>query len=625
MKGMIYWSQTMILLNKRKRVGVLLLLLCIGVVAGIYGLRTTWGMEGRYYANAKWKGTPHFVRRDRATSLQGTDVFDRLGTRAFSVKWQGWIVIPETGKYTFATQSDDGSYLTIDDTLVVDNGGVHGKRKASGEISLEKGMYRFDVLYFTVGGHGMINLFWTRPDKAEERLPAEHLFVKRPAWINFVLRSAFMAFLEHLNVSARLLGIGLILLVPFLFLLKIFMPYFRIFFQSSSKKIIFSGCILILLIGSVEVFAALFFTVFREQFTFFDARRYLLTPEEQDQRIEKIEMSGDMYLTLGWDNHFSTPSGERPRETLYDIPLMATFGDSFTYCDEVEHNQSWQTYLSDLFQMDVYNFGVNGYGTDQAYLKFLAVFPDIQTPIAMLGVTTENINRIVNVYRPFYFPRTSGRSTKPRFLLKNNELAILNNPIQTKDDVHKLGDPRFIHEIGQFDWWYNRDNYPVLHFPYSKILFNKRMWLEAMYGKADRQIDDMNPRPWEDLWDSEDARALMFRLLDAFVEHAQEHHAIPIIAILPLQYQVRLRFQTQEHESRVRQLMEYCHKNGYAHVETITALANSVTAEEEIRDLYVGHVSPKGNRIIADALFQYLQQQFPEIITSRKQTIRNVH
>lgn len=123
---------------------------------------------------------------------------------------------------------------------------------------------------------------------------------------------------------------------------------------------------------------------------------------------------------------------------------------------------------------------------------------------------------------------------------------LLDNPIQTKADVQKLGDLQFLYEIGKFDWWYNRDNYPILRFPYSKILFNKRMWLEAIYGKVNRNINDMNPRPWEDLWDSEEAGELMFRILDAFVKQAQERHALPIIMILPLQYQVQLKFETQE-------------------------------------------------------------------------------
>ena len=141
------------------------------------------------------------------------------------------------------------------------------------------------------------------------------------------------------------------------------------------------------------------------------------------------------------------------------------------------------------------------------------------------------------------------------------------------------------------------------------------MWLEAFYGKGNYKINDMNPRPWENLWGSEEARNLMFRILDAFVDHVEEHNAIPIIMVLPLQDQVRLKFNKQRHEEKVIKLLQYCERQNYLYFEGITPLANSVAAESHIRDLYVGHVSPKGNRILAEAMFQYLQKALPDLIS----------
>jgi hypothetical protein len=539
----------------------------------------------------------------------------RLSTPIFSIKWKGWILIPESGVYKFATTSDDGSFLRINKKLVVDNGGHHGLEKVSGEIFLEKGSSPFEVLYFNSGGPGAIKTFWTPPNRSEERIPGEYLFVKRPTLIDFRLRKGIMRSVSRFRTPGLILGIVLILLLPLLVSFKVVTPKFQTFLRSASKRLIFSGIILIFIIGILEVFSAAFFIKFQEQFTFFDAQQYLVTEERQEKKRAIIESSGEQYLALGWDTNFSTPYGERPRKTLYNKPFISTFGDSFMYCAEVEDDQTWQTHLADFLKMDVYNFGVSGYGTDQAYLKFLSVYPEIRTPVVVLGVTTENINRIVNVYRPFYFPGTAGRSTKPRFILKNNKLDLLENPIRNKEEIKKLGDIQFIQQIGKFDWWYNRDNHPILQFPYSKILFNKRMWLEAFYGKGNRKIDDMNPRPWENLWGSEEARNLMFRILDAFVDYVEEHNAIPIIMVLPLQAQVRLKFNKQRHEEKVVKLLQYCERQKYLYFEGITPLAKSVTTEEQIRDLYAGHVSPKGNRILAEAMFQYLQKALPDLIS----------
>ena len=70
-------------------------------------------------------------------------------------EWTGSILIETPGSYTFYTKSDDGSYLDIDDTQVVDNGGNHGRRERSGTIELSSGIHSFRIYYFnsSLGGY----------------------------------------------------------------------------------------------------------------------------------------------------------------------------------------------------------------------------------------------------------------------------------------------------------------------------------------------------------------------------------------------------------------------------------------------------------------------------------------
>jgi len=92
---------------------------------------------------------------------------------------------------------------------------------------------------------------------------------------------------------------------------------------------------------------------------------------------------------------------------------------------------------------------------------------------------------VANVYRKFYFPSTGGQITKPRFVLDDNgELKLLENPVKSRDELIKLRDPAFLDEIGQNDFWYMRKDTLVFGFPYLKIFFNKRFWLEAWYLKS---------------------------------------------------------------------------------------------------------------------------------------------
>ena len=50
------------------------------------------------------------------------------------MKMTGMLAVPKDGEYEFATKSDDGSRLFIDEKQVVDNGGVHPEQERKGKI-----------------------------------------------------------------------------------------------------------------------------------------------------------------------------------------------------------------------------------------------------------------------------------------------------------------------------------------------------------------------------------------------------------------------------------------------------------------------------------------------------------
>jgi hypothetical protein len=60
----------------------------------------------------------------------------------FAVRWTGILhVETDSGTYSFYTESDDGSLLWVDSTLVVDNNGLHGMQERSGALQLTKNQY----------------------------------------------------------------------------------------------------------------------------------------------------------------------------------------------------------------------------------------------------------------------------------------------------------------------------------------------------------------------------------------------------------------------------------------------------------------------------------------------------
>ena len=77
------------------------------------------------------------------------------------------VLAPTTGAYQFRLTSDDGSNLTIDDELVLDNDGVHGKAVATGTLTLRKGWHRLKIRMFESSGGEILKCEWIPAGKKE--------------------------------------------------------------------------------------------------------------------------------------------------------------------------------------------------------------------------------------------------------------------------------------------------------------------------------------------------------------------------------------------------------------------------------------------------------------------------
>jgi len=89
----------------------------------------------------------------------------------YVLKFSGFIEIPTEGIYTFGTNSNDGSRLFIDDTLVVDNDGPHSMRPLTGIIPLKAGLHPIQVDYYNSGGSWGLEVTWQGPDIEQQAIP----------------------------------------------------------------------------------------------------------------------------------------------------------------------------------------------------------------------------------------------------------------------------------------------------------------------------------------------------------------------------------------------------------------------------------------------------------------------
>ncbi|MEM9727502.1 MAG: galactose oxidase-like domain-containing protein [Myxococcota bacterium] len=119
--------------------------------------------------HGSWSALPDMDALTPETS-GNTDDFTlevRLRENDYALRFRTRFFVATDGDYSFATLSDDGSKLWIDETEVVDNDGAHGLQRADGTISLTAGYHDVELQYFNAGGAGQLAVRWSGPGFVE--------------------------------------------------------------------------------------------------------------------------------------------------------------------------------------------------------------------------------------------------------------------------------------------------------------------------------------------------------------------------------------------------------------------------------------------------------------------------
>ncbi len=92
------------------------------------------------------------------------------------IVFRSQITIDKEDSYDFRLISDDGSYLFIDDQMIIDNGGNHAFKAVDGEMYLKKGTHELRVEFEQGGGQAALSFQWfNKKTKAFELVPTEKL------------------------------------------------------------------------------------------------------------------------------------------------------------------------------------------------------------------------------------------------------------------------------------------------------------------------------------------------------------------------------------------------------------------------------------------------------------------
>lgn len=148
---------------------------------------------------------------------------------------------------------------------------------------------------------------------------------------------------------------------------------------------------------------------------------------------------------------------------------VALIGDSNAFSLEVPFQESWGYYLQRFLGDDVQvlNFGVDGYGIDQMYLRYQRDVRPWHSEVVVVGFIQHDLTRTMAVY-PFVSLGWPGFLVKPRFVLENGNLRLLNVPLPTPEDIlstsqiHSLPYVEWDLEYASTDWSWRFDHGPLL-------------------------------------------------------------------------------------------------------------------------------------------------------------------
>jgi len=376
---------------------------------------------------------------------------------------------------------------------------------------------------------------------------------------------------------------------------------------------------------------------FRKQF------QWLITEKDDIPELDKnglqkfFNSSYDPHL--GWVRRPNTTGKERGQkgEITFHVdelgarknphqtskPLVAAFGDSYTFARQVEDGETWEAQLSQQIGRDVLNFGVGNYGADQGLLRYEKTDLPDEIKVAILGFVPETICR-VHSYWKHYLEFGNTFAFKPRFRLdEKGELQLLENPMKTPEHFDRLDE--VIPDVSKNDEFYNRKfrsvqfrfpylvsflRHPRRHFSLLSALIKREFYRGV--GKSNPRIENLpfrlimkyNILGSHRMYGEPSSKELLRKIILRFKEKAVERGHIPLILVMPQLLDLEL-----TEGQRIPYQPFYEELDGNPDVIDMTGIFK----QKEFRSLYIddqygGHLSVEGNRLVAEEIKTWLKK-----------------
>jgi len=370
-------------------------------------------------------------------------------------------------------------------------------------------------------------------------------------------------------------------------------------------------------------FLIIFFLLFLECLAYlvgFILQKKSLLYQEQAYLSKPPANSYDEYLSkrdelLGWPypvqfggkSFDSTGARRLPafEEHQHYPSCISLYGDSYTMGSDVDHVHAWGNVLSQLLGCRVANFGMNGYGVDQAYLRFKRHKKD-QSKIVILGHSSVDIIRNLGRNLDLLSSRLN-YALKPRFILNaQGQLEFVKMPQLSEMEYHQvlgLKSPQLILEHDNF--------YPggptgitKFRFPYTYSILKNMGNFHLRAKLAGRPNYAEFYRPNHPSGSLEIATKLIKHFYDEVLRRKQH----PVIVFFANQSDML--FYRKVQRWSYQNLMDALEINNIPYLNFGSYLIEYM-GDRNVNEIFTpGHYNEEGNREVAKFMYQHLKNRF---------------
>ncbi len=313
-------------------------------------------------------------------------------------------------------------------------------------------------------------------------------------------------------------------------------------------------------------------------------------------------------------------TGSRENAVIGETSIV-TFGDSYTFCRQVEDSQTWQVYLSDKLGSKVLNYGVGNYGIDQAFLYYQRHTIPTTTKVVILGFVPETICRIQSYWK-HYLEFGNTFAFKPMFSLEDGKLILHKNPIGGLEDFNNIN--KVIRSVKNKDLFYKiKFRRFQFRFPYLLRYFlnfkrNSILIFFLIKGKVysilkikNANIENApfskimldNIKLSHDMYKNTYACNLLEAILIRFRDEAYKKGHKPLVLVMPQMMDIKIinkygRIPYGDFFSEINNKVPVLDMTSY--------LNNAELGKFYTEDVFGGHFSELGNKLVADKILNYV-------------------